>query len=231
MAVDHQDNDQTILADLTKPDACSAIVLAGGMSSRMGDTNKLLLTYDGFSLLRRATEALVDAGIGELVVVLGHESDKMREQLHGLDVKICVNAQYEQGQMTSVQCGLSALSGTKEAVIISLSDQPLMRSEHIRYLVDEYGKQPFDKQILVPMYQSTRGNPVIISESVRRQVLESGKHPGCRRFIDANPELVNWLQVDDMAFVTDVDTPGDYAALNEINSLNEKSEAVGKPKA
>jgi len=51
---------------------CSAVLLAAGSASRMGHRPKCLLERDGQSLIRRTALALLDAGIQELVVVVGH---------------------------------------------------------------------------------------------------------------------------------------------------------------
>lgn len=208
------------------PDTFAAIVLAGGVSQRMGESNKLLLTFDGQSFIQRAVAALTGAGVSNVVVVLGHESEPTREQLRGLNVRTVVNPYYEQGQMTSVQCGLSALATKQQAVLICLADQPLIQSSHIEQLLNAFANRPEGKEVVVPLCQQQRGNPVVISEGVRMRVLDGGRHPGCRRFIDANPELVSWLSVDDEAFITDIDTPEEYQGLQKQLRCSEKTPVV-----
>lgn len=202
-------------------DAMAAIVLGGGMSQRMGKPNKLLLNHKGRSFLQHAVIALTEAGVSEVVVVLGHDSEYTRQQLVDLpalpkqqSVRWVVNTQYEQGQMTSVNCGLAALSGSKEGVLICLGDQPLINAGHIRQLIVAFENRENGKQIIVPFYQEQRGNPVILSELVCEQVLNGVSRPGCRRFIDSNPELVSKLSVEDEAFIFDIDTPEEFIALN-----------------
>jgi len=193
----------------------AAIVLAAGLSKRMGSANKLLLDVEGQSLLRRSVMAIVGAGIGEVVVVLGHESELTKLHLVELGVRYVVNTEYKSGQMSSVQCGLSALSGGNQAAMICLADQPLIKVTHLQQLINAFESLPDDKQIIVPMYKSQRGNPVMISETVRKKVVRQGGNPGCRKYIDNNPDQVLWLPVSDTAFTTDIDTPEDYTALTK----------------
>lgn len=191
----------------------AAIILAAGLSTRMGDVNKLLLEFDGQTLLRRSVMAVKAAGIGEILIVLGHDCDHTMMQLTDLNVRHVVNSEYQAGQMGSVHCGLSSLSGEKKAVFICLADQPMINATHLQSLMFEFDRMPENKQIVVPVFQNQRGNPVILSETVRRQVLQDGGNPGCRRFIDGHPELVNWVTADDVAFINDIDTQEEYASL------------------
>jgi len=202
----------------------AAIVLAAGLSKRMGDVNKLLLEFQGQSLLRQSVVVLKESGIGEVVVVLGHECDRSQRQLDDLDVAQVVNSEYSKGQMSSVHCGLTSLSGESKAVFICLADQPLIEVAHLQKLIREFECMPDGKQIVVPVFQNERGNPVVLSDAVRRQVLQNDEHPGCRQFIDTHPELVNWVNVEDEAFVKDIDTPEEYARLNEQHSTTKNSQ-------
>lgn len=194
-------------------DNVAAIVLAAGLSQRMGNTNKLLLDVEGHSLLKRSVMAIVAAGVGEVLVVLGHESELTKLHIVEFGVRYVVNSEYASGQMSSVQCGLGALSGNSQAAMICLADQPFINATHLQQLISAFERLPDDKQIIVPMYKNQRGNPVMISESVRKIVVRHGGNPDCRTYIDNNSDKVLWLPVSDPAFITDIDTPKDYAAL------------------
>ncbi len=208
-------------ADTIDAGNIAAIVLAAGMSQRMGAENKLLLEIDGQSLLRRCVMTIKTAGIGEVVVVLGHESERTKLQVEALGVECVTNSEYESGQMSSVQCGLNALSGVSKAALICLSDQPMIAPKHLLELIQAFDNLHPDKQIVVPTYNEQRGNPVMISESVRRQVLQKAGSPGCRKFIDDNPDLVCWLPVKDSAFTTDIDTREEFQAVRDYYKNNE----------
>ena len=107
-------------------ESISAIVLAAGESRRMGEVNKLQLPIDGIPLLKRSVETLLAAGLGEVVVVLGHERAQTQSILEDLPVRTVFNADYESGQMTSVHCGLGKLNRPCEGVMVALGDQPAL---------------------------------------------------------------------------------------------------------
>jgi len=191
----------------------SAVVLAAGMSERMGATNKLLLDFNGQSLLQLSIGALIAAAVSEIVVVLGHESDDTNKQLDELPVSTVVNPNYNKGQMGSVNCGLEAITGTTRGTMICLADQPLINATHIKELIEAFAQLKPAQEIVVPYYEGQRGNPIIISEVVRQRVLHGSTRLGCRRFIDDNPDLVNCFSVADVAYTLDIDTPDEYRKL------------------
>ena len=59
----------------------AAVLLAAGEARRMQGINKLLLEIDGVPLVRRSAHMLVRAGIEDIVVVLGHQADRVRAAL------------------------------------------------------------------------------------------------------------------------------------------------------
>jgi molybdenum cofactor cytidylyltransferase len=192
----------------------AAVVLAAGLSERMGAKNKLLLEVGGEPLVRRCVLAVVAAGVGDVVVVLGHDSQRMALELGPLPVRLVVNPDFNAGQMSSVHCGLSAVGEGCDAVMICLADQPRLTAAHINSLLHAFDTLPPHQSIVVPVCNEQRGNPIVISEQVRQEVVRRGPNPGCRAYIDDHPERVCWLPVNDAVFVTDVDTPADFDALS-----------------
>lgn len=187
----------------------SAIILAAGESRRMGEINKLQLPIDGVPLLRRCAETLLAAELGELVVVLGHDSANTQVLLEGLPVRTVFNSDYRKGQMTSVHCGLGSLSQNCEGVMIALGDQPALTVSDINYLVDAFFTRD-GGEVVIPEYTGERGNPIIISAQCRQQIIAGEFNLGCRRFIENNPELVRTVAMLEPSVVIDLDTPADY---------------------
>ncbi len=167
----------------------SAIVLAAGESRRMGEINKLQLPIDGVPLLRRSVETLLAAELGEVVVVLGHESANTKALLEGLAVRTVYNDDYESGQMTSVHCGLESLKQACEGVMVALGDQPALTVSDINHLIDAFFSRD-GGEVVIPEYQGKRGNPIIISKRSQQEIISGKYNLGCRRFIENNPELV-----------------------------------------
>lgn len=189
----------------------SAILLAAGESRRMGPHNKLTLSVNGIPLLQHSVRTLLQARLREVVVVTGHEQHSVRRMLADIPVLITSNDCYQEGQMTSVYCGMQALQQPCEGVMICLSDQPLLEPRDINVLIDHF----FSKQaaVLVPTYRGQRGNPIILASQHRTDILNGERNLGCKRFIEKNPDLVTTLEFDNDHVVFDLDTPEDYAQL------------------
>jgi molybdenum cofactor cytidylyltransferase len=188
------------------------ILLAAGESQRMGSVNKLALLVDGQPLLRRIAQTLLASRLQELVVVLGHEADQARQLIEDLELKTVYNEHYKEGQMTSVHCGLEALTGDYEGVMINLADQPLLTPEDINSLIDTFGNRERGS-VLVPTHRGQRGNPIVLATEHRGEILRSQRNLGCKRLIESNPEWVTTVEMDTEHVVFDLDTPDDYADL------------------
>jgi molybdenum cofactor cytidylyltransferase len=175
----------------------------------MGEVNKLHLPIQGVPLLRRSVETLLAAELGEILVVLGHESADTQALLEGLPVRSVINNDYQSGQMTSVHLGLGSLSQLCEGVIVALGDQPALTVSDITHLVDAFFARD-GGEVVVPEFEGKRGNPIIISSSCRREIIAGKYNLGCRRFIENNPELVRTVDMPGPSVVIDLDTPMDY---------------------
>jgi molybdenum cofactor cytidylyltransferase len=187
----------------------AAVVLAAGESRRMGEVNKLHLPIQGVPLLRRSVETLLAAELGEILVVLGHESADTQALLEGLPVRSIINNDYQSGQMTSVHLGLGSLSQLCEGVIVALGDQPALTVSDITHLVDAFFARD-GGEVVVPEFEGKRGNPIIISRRCRQDIIAGKYNLGCRRFIENNPELVRTVEMPEPSVVIDLDTPMDY---------------------
>jgi molybdenum cofactor cytidylyltransferase len=190
----------------------SAILLAAGESRRMGDRNKLELMVYGLPLVRRTAHTLLASRLVEVVVVLGHESDRIRHLLEGLSLAFVENAYYREGQMTSVHAGLAALSRPCDGFMVCLADQPLLEAGDVDGLIRAFDERSRGS-VLVPTFEGRRGNPVILACAHRETILASNRRLGCRRFIDENPELVETVEWQNDHVVFDLDTPEDYREL------------------
>jgi CTP:molybdopterin cytidylyltransferase MocA len=123
-------------------------------------------------------------------------------------MKIIRNASPEEGQPSSVRLGLESFESDFDALLVALSDQPEVGAKEIQELLDEYAKREGEQEIILPLVNGKRGNPVLFSY---KAVLDVLVKPGmvCRSFIDANPDKVRAMHTSNQAFVMDVDTPED----------------------
>jgi len=187
----------------------ACIVLAAGQSRRMGANNKLHLPVDGVPLLRRTVKTLQDSELGEMIVVLGYQSQSTHTLLDGLAVRTAYNEAYLSGQMTSVHCGLSALKKSCAGVMIALGDQPALSVAEINYLIKAYHKRN-NAEVIVPTFQGARGNPIVISQQCRSDIVSGKRNLGCRKFIENNPDLVEMVEMPGPGVIIDLDTPLEY---------------------
>ncbi|MFT6897937.1 MAG: molybdenum cofactor cytidylyltransferase [Paraglaciecola sp.] len=196
----------------------SAVLLAAGVSSRMGEINKLELMVDGIPLLRRTAEMLLASDVKEIVVVLGYEAQKTRSMLQGLPVRFTTNDAYSEGQMTSVYTGLLSIAQDCDGVMICLSDQPLLQAADINVLIDAFGKRSHGS-ILVPTFEGQRGNPIIFDFRHRQEILNGKRNFGCKKLIEKNAQEVCSFEMKNNHVVLDLDTPEQYAAF-KAQSIN-----------
>jgi molybdenum cofactor cytidylyltransferase len=131
--------------------------------------------------------------------------------LQGLEVHTVINSAYREGQMSSVHCGLEALTQPCDGVMICLADQPLLTARDIDVLIDAFAR--CGGSIIVPTYQGRRGNPIVLAYALRARILGGGRNLGCKRLIERNPELVTTVEMDNDHTLFDLDTPEDYANL------------------
>jgi molybdenum cofactor cytidylyltransferase len=115
----------------------AGVLLAAGTSSRMG-RNKLTLEHGGESLLRGAARRALAAGLAPLVVVLGHQAERARAELAGLDCTIIVNPDYEEGIHSSRRAGLEALPPESEAAVVLLADMPFVTRDMLAAQVERH---------------------------------------------------------------------------------------------
>jgi len=181
------------------------ILLAAGMSARMGTQNKLLMEIDGIPLVR-ASAALYCKFDMPVTVILGHEANAVKAALQGLPVKTVQNTDYASGQTSSIHAGLGAASLKGEALLMALADQPLLKDNDISSLCETFLKSPRDK-ILLPRYKGERGNPVLLPVSIAKRLAADKILP--RAFMDENPEQVAAYPAPNAHFTRDIDTPED----------------------
>jgi molybdenum cofactor cytidylyltransferase len=188
----------------------AAIVLAAGLSRRMGRP-KLLLEFKGRPVIRHAVERVIAAGLHPVLVVTGAEHDALARALAGLEVQLAVNPTPESGQGSSVGVGVSALPAGTDAVLIALGDQPGVPAEVIPALIEAL-KQP-GKAIAAPRYADGLGNPVLFGSSVFQELLALGGDRGARSVIERDPSRLAVVEVAS-PMPQDIDTPEDYESLS-----------------
>jgi molybdenum cofactor cytidylyltransferase len=183
----------------------AAIVLAAGMSTRMGQPKQLLPLGSG-TVVREAAAALVGQ-VDRVVVVVGHRADEVVAALSGCPVEWVVNPDYQAGMLSSVQCGIRASSGAS-AFLICLGDQPGVSSRTVAALVA--AARAAGRGIALPVYEGRRGHPVLISAGYAAEILALGAGQGLNAVTRAHADDTLEVAVRDPEVVQDLDTPADY---------------------
>lgn len=188
------------------------VLLAAGLSSRMGARNKMLLPYLGQPLVRHVASQLLEAGIGRVHVVTGHEAQQTEAALHGLDVEFVYNPIYETGQMSSVRAGFWALPDSTAGVMIALGDMPRLEPQDYRRIAEAFFHDG-GRQIAVPFFEGQRGNPIIIPPRFVPEVADGAFNAGCKKLVRERPDDVLPVRLASDACLGDIDTPDDYARI------------------
>jgi CTP:molybdopterin cytidylyltransferase MocA len=192
-----------------------AVLLAAGTASRMGGRPKCLLELGGVPLIRRQLIALSDSGVDEVVVVLGHDAERIAPLVQSFPVTVVRNPRPEDGQVSSLRLGLAALGGEPDAVLVALADQPLIDAQDIGDLIEAYKTRPEGTAVLVPTVDGLPGNPVMFAAEVKDEILASEVSLGCKQWQAAHPERVQRWITANPRYRVDVDTPEDIEALAE----------------
>lgn len=191
----------------------AAVLLAAGMSRRYGYDNKLLATIDGQPLVRRVASAMIESRADPVLVVLGHESARVRAALDGLPVQFDENPDFETGMSTSLRVGIEAAARRDvDAAVVGLGDMPWVAATHIDSLIDAFDPDS-ESTICVPIYGRKRGNPVLWSAAHFESLSSLEGDVGGKVLIERFPAAICYVTMEDAGVNVDVDTPEALDAL------------------
>lgn len=173
---------------------------------------KPLLPFGEKSVIEAGAGYLLEGGVEELVVVVGHRAAEVRERLAHLPVKFAVNSETQSEMGVSIARGVEAVSDESKAVLIALVDQPAVPPSVVRRLIDE--GQRAKASLLIPTYEGRGGHPVLIDLKHREQLLKLDPERGLRAFFDTHRAEVSRLAVFSPYIARDMDTWDDYRALH-----------------
>jgi molybdenum cofactor cytidylyltransferase len=194
--------------EIPQPDGrhVAAIVLAAGRSTRMGGPNKLMAEIGGKPLVRLAVEQVLASRARPLIVVTGHQRERVEAALAGLDVRFVYNPDYAQGLSTSLKPGLAALPAEADGAIVCLGDMPQVDATLIDALLAAFDPAR-GALIVTPTIEGKRGNPVVWSRRFFPELMALDGDVGARHLIARYGEAVAEVPVTGGGALTDVDTP------------------------
>ena len=188
-----------------------ALLLAAGESRRMGQL-KALLPWQGDTLLGHQVTALQEAGIDRVLVVLGHQAERLRPLLEGRDgVEWVFNPDYLLGKTTSIRAGLAVLKEESvEALLILNVDQP-RNAETVRFLLAQHRRSDF--LITIPTFGGKGGHPIIVSPTLLGDLMAITEDTqGIRAVVTGHQERTQRLEVETAEVLWDLNTPEQYEA-------------------
>jgi len=192
----------------------AGVILAAGASSRMG-TNKMLLELDGESLVRRAVRRALAAGLAPVVVVIGHEPDRIRAELKDLAVEFVVNPDYTGPTSGSLHRGLNALGPEVGAAVVMLGDMVQVTRETLAMLVA--AARGTDAPLVVSRYGDVTAPPLLFRRALFPELL-AWTGEGCGKTV-VKAHSHEAMYVDrPVALLADVDTPEDFAAAQNSST-------------
>ena len=191
----------------------SGILLAAGLSTRMG-APKQLLPFGESTIVETVVDSMLGSKLDEVIVVVGHRAAEIQKQLGKRPIKVVFNTDYRQGMLTSAQVGVRSLESS-DAFALMLVDQPFITSVLINQVIDGYLQT--DKGITLPSYNYKRGHPVIFHRRYASDILaldvESG---GVRTLFKKYSKDIRYVTVDTDRVLRDIDYREDYErALQE----------------
>jgi molybdenum cofactor cytidylyltransferase len=186
------------------------IILAAGESRRM-QKNKLVLPFLNKTLIEHVVEHVMQAGIKNIMVVLGAYRDDLLPILGRMPVLHCYNDEYENGMLSSVQCGFRNIPLSMDAALIFLGDQPEIPGEVASAIIIAHLKSK--KGIIIPVYGKRRGHPVLIHKKYRNEIKDLDQSEGLRGLMNKFSGDLQLLEVDSPGILKDIDVPQDYLDL------------------
>lgn len=189
----------------------AGIILAAGRSTRMG-ANKLLSVINDRTMIRMTAEAMLASSAKPVLVVTGHERERVEAALTGLDVRFVHNPAYASGLASSLKAGLSGVPAEADGAVVALGDMPLVAGRHVNRLIAAFS--PAEKRtIIVPVHAGERGNPVLWGRAHFAEMLALDGDRGAKSLMDKHEDQITEIQVRSDVVLADFDTPEALARL------------------
>ncbi len=200
----------------------AGIVLAAGESRRMGQP-KQLLPFGERTILELVVDTILTAGVGEVIVVLGHLAQRVRAVLGDRPVRAVINEAYRQGMLSSVKCGVRAIGTGYDAVLFALGDQPHIACAVVSEVIGAY--RTGNAGIVIPCYGGKKGHPIIINlQRYRDAIVNLPENVGLNALMQEHAKDVRLIDVTTDDIIRDIDVPDDYT--RELARFSQRRSSV-----
>jgi molybdenum cofactor cytidylyltransferase len=207
-----------------------AIVLAAGRSSRMGRAKATLPLDAGETFLTRIVRTLRDAGVDDVIVVVGHDAEAVTASFarSGLPARFVVNAGYDRGQLSSLLAGLAAIDRPGvSAVLVTLVDVPLVSVATVRAVVERYRSS--GAVVVRPTSGARHGHPLLIDRSLFSALRAADPAAGAKAVVRAHASRAGDVEIDEEGAFADIDTEGDYRRWITDRSTGDVGDRLQSP--
>ncbi len=189
-----------------------AVVVAAGMSSRMGDF-KPMLSLGELTISRRLITSLKQAGVDRIVVICGYRAEDLEHHLADMGLVFLRNENYESTDMfESAKIGLSYLGDKCEGLLFTPVDIPLFHADTARTLMES------SSRIAIPTYGGKDGHPIFIRDDAIERILKYSGEGGLRGAIECSGYEIERIELSDPGILHDADTPKDYEELLKLHN-------------
>ena len=176
---------------------------------------KMLLDFNGRSMLGCVIGNVSESVVDDIVVVLGAYRDELEIIVSETSARFCYNDDYKQGMLSSVKCGFRNIPADTEAVLVFQGDQPLIGSKVINEVVKAYRNS--GKGIIIPVYKNRRGHPLMVGRIYISEIEKLSPDEGLRSLSQKFPDDIHEVMTDEAGILRDFDTFEQYKkAINQI---------------
>jgi molybdenum cofactor cytidylyltransferase len=187
------------------------IVLAAGSSTRFG-RNKLLEKIDGFTMIEKVVGSAASSKADEVIVVLGHEAERVKEALKSFDCKFVFNEDFKMGQSSSVKAGVKSVMGYADAVMVLPGDIALITPKPINMVIEEY--ETSGSPLVVASHEGRLGHPILFDRSLFSEIMEINEETmGLKAVVNRHRDSLKKVEVSSNEVLIDVDSEEDLKKI------------------
>lgn len=184
----------------------AGLVMAAGLSSRMAPLNKLLVTDgEGVAMVARVAEKVLASGVTPVLVVTGHDRERVQAALAGRPVIFVHAEDHAQGLSASLKAGLAALPPEAEGVLVALGDMPLVEPAVIARLLAAFDPEE-GRAIVQPSFGGRPGNPMLWGREFLPEMMRLTGDAGARSLVAKHADRLAEVEVADDGVLRDFDT-------------------------
>jgi molybdenum cofactor cytidylyltransferase len=188
----------------------AAVILSGGASQRMGSP-KALLPYQGRPFLEHLLDVTRHKKISVRRVVLGVHAEPIAKTIHLTADEVVINADWEKGQLSSIQVALNSLPAGLDGMLLCLVDHPLISASLVGDLVSTFYSS--NAPIVLPVFEGRRGHPVVFSAKLFPELQTAPPEVGARAVVWAHRSEICQFPTNEEGCVLNLNDPETFARV------------------